>query len=134
MKVEIELPEIEGFEYTGDFRHVKIGEYFLNTKFPTIYATLCDETYGSYNGNFKRHILRKVGPVKVPWDASDFDRWQPVYLKKKSCSDRILLPAYFDNGVFLIGDNDVVSFTKIAEHYTLLNGTELYKRSKSNEF
>ncbi len=29
MKVEIELPEIEGFEYTGEFRYPKQGECFL---------------------------------------------------------------------------------------------------------
>ena len=29
MKVEIELPEIEGYEYTGEYRGVEEGEYFL---------------------------------------------------------------------------------------------------------
>ena len=28
MKVELELPEIEGFEYTGEYRKAKSGEYW----------------------------------------------------------------------------------------------------------
>ena len=31
MKVEIELPEIEGYEYTGEYRFPIVGEYFLKS-------------------------------------------------------------------------------------------------------
>ena len=30
MKLEIDLPEIEGYEYTGEFRCPKAGEYYLD--------------------------------------------------------------------------------------------------------
>ena len=32
MKIEIDLPEIEGYEYTGEFRGPRGGEYFKNLK------------------------------------------------------------------------------------------------------
>lgn len=32
MKVELDLPEIEGFEYTGEYRKLKPNEWFCNYK------------------------------------------------------------------------------------------------------
>ena len=29
MKIEIELPELEGFEYTGEYRDTNVGDYFI---------------------------------------------------------------------------------------------------------
>ena len=51
MKIEIELPEIEGFEYTGEFRKPKDGEYFKA------------DVLGVQKGNgvkVNRLILRKI--------------------------------------------------------------------------
>jgi len=60
MKVEVDLPEIEGYEYTGEYREPKKGEYILG------YATLtaCMIKYED-SMNFNNHILKKVEPSLV---------------------------------------------------------------------
>jgi len=46
MKVSIDLPEIEGFEYTGEYRKPVIGEWFLNVeKVPTKSLTVRGSPY-----------------------------------------------------------------------------------------
>lgn len=58
MKVEIELPELEGFEYTGEYRPVMPGEYFLNSN------NKPELTSSSYVSNY--HILKPVEKWIVP--------------------------------------------------------------------
>jgi hypothetical protein len=80
MKVEIELPEIEGFEYTGEFRAPNKGEFYLRVNYRDNaccnfiqecdddddyknYACCnfiqeCDDDF--YLAGSSRHILRKV--------------------------------------------------------------------------
>jgi hypothetical protein len=58
MKVEIELPELEGFEYTGEYRPVMSGEYFLNSNNKPEFAS------SSYVSNY--HILKPVEKWIVP--------------------------------------------------------------------
>ncbi len=53
MKVEIELPKIEGFEYTGEYRKAKKREWFLGINNGTA-------TTSSKNTGFTVHILKKV--------------------------------------------------------------------------
>ena len=71
MKVEIELPEIEGYEYTGEYRCPKKGEYFLGCAS----LTACSIEYeGSMNVG--THILKKVKPSLIGmlcevWDDDD---------------------------------------------------------------
>ena len=54
MKVEIELPEIDGFEYTGEFNHAAYDDYYLDTD---MVATRWGVNYKS---GWKSPILRKV--------------------------------------------------------------------------
>lgn len=51
VKIEIELPEFEGFEYTGEFRIAKEGEYHLSA---------CGSGIVESTSGFNRHILKKV--------------------------------------------------------------------------
>lgn len=53
VEVKIKLPEIEGFEYTGEFRSPRRGEYYLNTVRNT--GEQASFTYGS----IRKHILKK---------------------------------------------------------------------------
>lgn len=61
MKVEIELPEIDGYEYTGEYRCPKYGEYYLAANSLTREKNQLDE--GSI---WARHILRPVSKWIVP--------------------------------------------------------------------
>ena len=70
-KVEIDLPDIEGFEYTGEYRAATIGEYILNNG--TVYQRN-DIPYTLYE---KRHILRKKKPE--PWKPTDGVNYFYVY-------------------------------------------------------
>ena len=56
MKVEIDLPEIEGYEYTGEYRCPKAGEYYLDGSGRTVSCH-----YGSRGDTYgvRFHILRK---------------------------------------------------------------------------
>ena len=58
MKIEIELPEIEGFEYTGEFREPVRNDwaYCANTKEAFQFETIGSDT--------KWHILRKLKPPR----------------------------------------------------------------------
>lgn len=56
MKVEIELPEIEGYEYTGEYRTPRKGEYGYN------HATGLPFTALESNAYMVSHILEKVEP------------------------------------------------------------------------
>jgi len=75
MKVEIELPEIEGYEYTGEYRVPRKGEYTLG--FTSL--TVCSIKYDcSMNGS--SHILKKVKPSLIGmlcegWDGGDGDKY-----------------------------------------------------------
>lgn len=57
MKVEIDLPEIEGYEYTGEYRGPKCGEFVLSDSLSIAKANEC----------FKpMHILEPVEKWIVP--------------------------------------------------------------------
>jgi hypothetical protein len=51
MKVEIDLPEIDGFQYTGEYRSVKYGERYL------FYTSYMSEWKNKEESHHKFHIL-----------------------------------------------------------------------------
>jgi len=63
MKIEIELPEIEGFEYTGEYTMPKVGEYYLDIHFKPFERV-------SINSNDPFPILRKLKPKRVFKDGA----------------------------------------------------------------
>ena len=52
MKIELDLPEIEGFEYTGEYRIAEPGEYIL----------IHDYTITAQGRSSKYPILKKKAP------------------------------------------------------------------------
>jgi hypothetical protein len=56
MKIEIDLPEIEGYEYTGEYRFPKEGEKFVSGGLGGKARAYCDMSE-------KRLILKKKAPV-----------------------------------------------------------------------
>ena len=56
MKVEIDLPEIEGFEYTGEYRTPKAGENFVSHLGPFVATTTASISVA-------RLILKKKAPA-----------------------------------------------------------------------
>ena len=76
MKVEIELPERPGFEYTNERRYPKKGEWFL---FVDDSVVLAEKDYD----NHKHHILIKINepalPIpKLPNEWVDFNEDHPT--------------------------------------------------------
>ncbi len=65
MNVNIELPLIDGFEYTGEYRSPKVSEYYLGWY---DIAVLADYTWT--NGE-KRFILTKARPRIRPMTAKE---------------------------------------------------------------
>ena len=57
MKVELELPEIEGYEYTGEFRPVRTQEYYLDTDNVPLYPA---KRNGAVDGSYYYPIMRPV--------------------------------------------------------------------------
>lgn len=55
-KIEIDLPEIEGFEYTGEYRAYKNGEFYLSSTNQATKAT-CS------GGHSHWPILKKKAPA-----------------------------------------------------------------------
>ena len=70
----------------------------------------------------------KPAPVRIPWDASDFDKHQPKFLKHKVGQERMSIKSY-DNDFLSLDKGKFISFVELANAYTLLDGTELYKES-----
>lgn len=69
VKVQIELPTLEGYEYTGEFRLPKMGEWYLCHASGPMFAQVDFELYSF-------PILRKVwqepaGIFKPGWIAKD---------------------------------------------------------------
>jgi len=88
MKVEIELPEIEGYEYTGEYRVPRKGEYTLGCAS----LTLCSIVYeGSMN--VSTHILKKVKPSLIGmlchvWDDGNGNKYKAIITEVNS-EDRL---------------------------------------------
>ena len=77
MKVEIELPEIEGYEYTGEYRCPRAGELGYN------HATGLPFTALESNAYMVSHLLKKVKPSLVGmlcevWDYVDGDKYTAI--------------------------------------------------------
>jgi hypothetical protein len=45
MKIVIDLPEIEGFEYTGEYRKIKNGDWFLNEDLKPIRSSCTGDVF-----------------------------------------------------------------------------------------
>ena len=67
MKIELDLPEIEGYEYTGEYRRPKEDEYYKGT----VDARQADSDSGS-----EYPILKKKAPkyLTVPSDGSIYGK------------------------------------------------------------
>lgn len=69
----------------------------------------------------------KHEPVKIPWDAEDFDREPQTFIKNKATGQRILVESYFPEGVLFVGSSKCIGFDSIADNFIMLNGQEFYK-------
>ena len=83
VKVEMELPAIEGYEYTGEYREFKVGEYFLTDTTKKIVEK------AKYNSGAEYPIMRPVtkwrdarasdlenGPVECRVRDHEDDDWE----------------------------------------------------------
>jgi hypothetical protein len=61
MKIELELPEIEGYEYTGEYRRAEKGDFFYHRKCSAVVSA-------GGTTVLERPILRKKAPVYLVLD------------------------------------------------------------------
>ena len=54
MKIEIELPEIDGFEYTGEYGMPKVGDWFVYADGDVVQAKV------DFKDSYPRFILKPV--------------------------------------------------------------------------
>lgn len=86
VKVEMELPAIEGYEYTGEYREFKVGEYFLTDTTKKIVEK------AKYDSGAEYPIMRPVtkwrdarpgdlenGPVECRYKDGYQDGWEEGY-------------------------------------------------------
>ena len=69
MKVPIELPEIPGYEYTGEYRVATDGEY--------VYSLSHKGVLKIENIVRGGHVLRKIEPVKKYRPFRDYEEMKP---------------------------------------------------------
>lgn len=70
----IDLPKIDGYEYTGEYRAPKLGDFYLPE------MTGKDVLYANGNGDtdgHKRHILRKIEKPKTYRPFKDYEEMKP---------------------------------------------------------
>jgi hypothetical protein len=83
MKIELDLPEIEGFEYTGEHRQAEAGDYYLEATNEAVFQVAsCGKTIGHYP------ILKKKAPKYKVLDSVAFDG---VYVEIKALEDALKL-------------------------------------------
>jgi hypothetical protein len=80
MKIELDLPEIEGYEYTGKNRQAKGEHYLTNANRVGFQPTPLGYTIGHYP------ILKKKAPKYKVLDSVAFDG---VYVEIKALEDAI---------------------------------------------
>ena len=78
MKIELDLPEIEGFEYTGAYRTAEIGEYIL----------IHDHVIECQGHSYEYPILKKKAPKYDVIKKSTFDK---TYIELKALKDLVEL-------------------------------------------
>ena len=73
MKIEIDLPEIKGYEYTGEYRPPRNDEWFLDTDHLEYLAV---KAFNNYDIEYQYPILRKLDDPKLPtkWHFHDIDK------------------------------------------------------------
>ena len=88
MKIELELPEIEGFEYTGEYRIPLYGEYYQ------ILREAQQNKGKTYNYNYP--ILRKKKP-KYKTTTVDTGRELFRYVEIQALKDAMTIIKYMDS-------------------------------------
>ena len=102
MKIELDLPEIEGFELAKGKqpRPVKVGEYSINME--TLEATQWNGACTSFDNAI---VLKKKAPKYKVLDSVAFDG---VYVEIKALEDALTLM-----GGRVMGGNDTRVYTEL---------------------
>jgi hypothetical protein len=83
MKITLDLPEIEGYEYTGEYRAAKASEWFLDgTNKPYQYPT------NNHASRIPFPILKKKAPKYAILKGAAFEK---EYVEIKALRDAIYL-------------------------------------------
>jgi hypothetical protein len=81
MKIELDLPEIEGYEYTGEYRIVEAGDYCLESTNEAVFQhPNCGKTIGHYP------ILKKKAVKYAILKGAAFEK---EYVEIKALEDAI---------------------------------------------
>jgi hypothetical protein len=105
MKITLDLPEIEGYEYTGEHRQATSGDIFLNSQ-NEMHVITNTSTHGHYP------ILKKKAP-KYKTTTVDTGRELFEYVEKKALEDALEL-----SSGMIMTDNDIAIYKEL---YSLLN-------------
>jgi len=84
-KIEVELPELEGFEYTGEYRKAEPGEWYLNSR------NKIDSNPNSLSTCYEYLIIIHQKPV-TPEDRikAQYPDYDVVMLKENEVFDLVL--------------------------------------------
>jgi hypothetical protein len=81
MKITLDLPEIEGYEYTGEHRQAEAGDYYLEVTNEAAFRHLnCGKTRGHYP------IIKKKAPKYAILKGAAFEK---EYVEKKALEDAL---------------------------------------------
>ena len=82
MKIELELPEIEGFEYTGEYRAPKKGEWFFDSG---------EALMETSEDSCEYPILKKIAPKYYSGHSLDDDKGVIKVVEIKALEDALAL-------------------------------------------
>jgi hypothetical protein len=109
MKIELDLPEIEGYEYTGEYRTVEAYDYYLEASNEAVFQPPnCGKTIGHYP------ILKKKAPKYAILKGAAFEK---EYVEKKVVRDLMVIVEQINSGA----EFDLTGFANYLEIKELLN-------------
>jgi hypothetical protein len=96
MKIELDLPEIEGYEYTGEHRQAEAGDYYLEATNQAVFQVAsCGKTIGHYpilKKKAPKYETRFIDKNNCLWIGDDQGiREGKTYVEIKAISDLVRL-------------------------------------------
>ena len=132
----IKACEMQGVEY-AEFSGVlvpvvpvKMRSTNIDAEYDVVVFAPIEYCFVAKSNALSQLLAPKPAPARVPWDASDFDRVQPRFLRMIENKDSRHCVLGYGKERLVLSHEGVkehsVSYEVLSTQFTLIDGTELY--------